>query len=159
MWFWSQLLINHLKNIPKHWLRNLERSLKISMWNGISITKNEKKSQVKILNMKKYILENFQCILQLYYSSCGGLFFIFYFNITMTFSWIHIFHFLCVTNILSSIQKSTMSPIFFKNSSIIFNKIITKVYCNMDTEKLKILMFDTILHFKFIYNPKNLQLW
>jgi hypothetical protein len=26
-------------------------------------------------------------------------------------------------------------------------------------KKLKILMFDMILHFKFIYNPKNLQLW
>jgi hypothetical protein len=26
-------------------------------------------------------------------------------------------------------------------------------------KKLKILMFDMILHFKFIYNPKKLQLW
>jgi hypothetical protein len=26
-------------------------------------------------------------------------------------------------------------------------------------KKLKILMFDMILHFKFFYNPKKLQLW
>jgi hypothetical protein len=26
-------------------------------------------------------------------------------------------------------------------------------------KKLKILMFDMILHFKFIYNPEKLQLW
>jgi hypothetical protein len=29
----------------------------------------------------------------------------------------------------------------------------------MDNEKLKIVMFDMILHFKFIYNLENLQLW
>jgi hypothetical protein len=26
-------------------------------------------------------------------------------------------------------------------------------------KKLKILMFDMISHFKFIYNPKKLQFW
>jgi hypothetical protein len=26
-------------------------------------------------------------------------------------------------------------------------------------KKMKILMFDMILYFKFIYNPKKLQLW
>jgi hypothetical protein len=45
--------------------------------------------------------------------------------------------FLCVTNIMSSFQKSTMSPFFFLNSSIIFNTILTKVYCNMDNEKIE----------------------
>jgi hypothetical protein len=35
--------------------------------------------------MKKYILENFQCILQLNYSFYGGLFFNFNFDITMTY--------------------------------------------------------------------------
>jgi hypothetical protein len=29
----------------------------------------------------------------------------------------------------------------------------------MDNEKLKILMFDMILQFKFIYNLEKLQLW
>jgi hypothetical protein len=29
----------------------------------------------------------------------------------------------------------------------------------MDSEKLKILMFDTMLHLKFIYDVKKLQLW
>jgi uncharacterized protein YrrD len=50
--------------------------------------------------------------------------------------WIHIFHFLYVTNIKSSFQKSTMNPFFYKkNSSIILKKIFTKVYYNMDNEK------------------------
>ncbi len=49
----------------------------------------------------------------------------------------HIFHFLFVTNIMSSFQKSTMNPFFSWNSSIIFNKIFTKVYYNMDNEKIK----------------------
>jgi hypothetical protein len=35
--------------------------------------------------MKKIILEKIQCILQLNYSFYGGLFFIFYFDITMTY--------------------------------------------------------------------------
>jgi hypothetical protein len=35
--------------------------------------------------MKKYILEKFQCILQLNYSFYGGVFFNFNFDITMTF--------------------------------------------------------------------------
>jgi hypothetical protein len=29
----------------------------------------------------------------------------------------------------------------------------------MDNEKIENLMFDLILHFKFISNPKTLQLW
>jgi hypothetical protein len=46
------------------------------------------------------------------------------------------FHFLCVTNAMSSFQKSIMKSIILKNnSSIIFNMIITKVYCNMDNKK------------------------
>jgi len=48
----------------------------------------------------------------------------------------HIFHFLCVIDIMSSFQKSIMHPFFFYNSSIIFNIILTKVYCNMDNEKI-----------------------
>jgi len=57
-----------------------------------------------------YILENFQYILQLNYSLYGGLFFNFNFDITMTFFKVHNFIFLCVTNIVSSFQKSTMNP-------------------------------------------------
>jgi hypothetical protein len=64
-------------------------------------------------------------------------FFNFHFLIIMTFFWVHIFHFMCLKNIISSIQKSTMSPFFFKSSSVIFNKIFTKVYCNMDNEKIE----------------------
>jgi len=40
-----------------------------------------------------------------------------------------------------------------------FNRIFSKFYYNMDNEKLKILMFDMILHCNFIYNPKKLQMW
>jgi hypothetical protein len=32
------------------------------------------------------------------------------------------------------------------------------MYCNMDDEKIENLMFDMISHFKFICNPKKLQL-
>jgi hypothetical protein len=57
------------------------------MWNGIPTVKNDKnhdKFNFKYENI--YILENFQCILQLNYSFYGGLFFNFNFNfdITMT---------------------------------------------------------------------------
>jgi hypothetical protein len=34
------------------------------------------------------------------------------FDTIMTFFWIHIFHFPCVTNTMSSSQKSIMSPFF-----------------------------------------------
>jgi predicted adenine nucleotide alpha hydrolase (AANH) superfamily ATPase len=51
--------------------------------------------------------------------------------------WVHIFCCVCVTNIMSSFQKSTMSPFFFQNSSIILKKIITKVYYNMDNEEIE----------------------
>ncbi len=47
------------------------------------------------------------------------------------------FHFMCVTNIASSFQKSTINPLFSQNSSIILNKIFNKVYCNMDNEKIE----------------------
>jgi hypothetical protein len=63
---------------------------------------------------------------------------IFYFDIIMTYLLSPPFSFPCVTNIVSSFQKSTMSSFFFKNSSIIFNKIFAKVYCNMDNEKIEI---------------------
>jgi hypothetical protein len=32
------------------------------------------------------------------------------------------------------------------------------MYYNIDNKKLKILMFDMILHFKFIYNPKKITI-
>jgi len=52
-------------------------------WN-INCKTWQKSWRVKILNMKKIILEKFQCILQLNYSFYGGLFFNFNFDITMT---------------------------------------------------------------------------
>jgi len=51
------------------------------------------------------------------------------------------------------------SNLIFKKLIHKFDRIFSKFYCNMDNEKLKILMFDMILHFKFIYNPKKLQMW
>jgi hypothetical protein len=86
--------------------------------------------------MKKIELENFQHILQLNYSFYGGLFFNSKFGITMTFFWVHNFHFLCDKRsvIISKIHNES---IFLKNSFIIFNKIFTKVYYNMDNEKIK----------------------
>jgi hypothetical protein len=58
--------------------------------------------------------------------------------------------FLKVHNIESNLN-------FFKLIHI-FNRVFNKFYHNMDNEKLKIFIFDMILHFKFIYNPKNLQM-
>ncbi len=46
-----------------------------------------------------------------------------------------------------------MSPFFF-----MFNKILTKIYCNMYNEKIENFNFDIMLNFKFIYNPKKIQL-
>jgi hypothetical protein len=43
----------------------------------------------------------------------GGIFFNFNFDISMTFFLFQIFHFLYVTNLVSSFQKSTMNPFFF----------------------------------------------
>jgi hypothetical protein len=68
--------------------------------------------------MKKYILENFQCILQLKYSIYDGLFLIFNFDITITYFWIHIFHFLC--------DKHSVIISKVHNESILFLKLIHK---------------------------------
>jgi hypothetical protein len=35
-------------------------------------------------------------------------------------------------NIVMLFQKSIMNPLFFKNSSIFYNMIIIKLYCNMN---------------------------
>jgi hypothetical protein len=53
-------------------------------WN-INSKKWQKSRQIKILNMKKTILEKIQCISQLDYSFYGGWFFYFNFDITMTY--------------------------------------------------------------------------
>jgi hypothetical protein len=45
---------------------------------------------------------------------------------------VHIFHFIYVTNLMSSFQKSIMNPLFSKNSSIFFYTIPNKVYCKID---------------------------
>jgi hypothetical protein len=42
-----------------------------------------------------------------------------------------------VINIVSSFPESIMSPLFSENSSIILNKVLTKVYNNMDNEKIE----------------------
>jgi hypothetical protein len=45
--------------------------------------------------------------------------------------WIYIFHF-SLTNIVALFQKFIMNPFKKKNSSIVFNMILIKVYRNMD---------------------------
>jgi hypothetical protein len=82
------------------------------MWNGISIVKNdENHNKLIVLIWNIYILENFQCILQLNYSFYGGLFIYFTFDITMTYFLSPHFSFY-VWNIVSWFQKSIMNPFF-----------------------------------------------
>jgi hypothetical protein len=72
-----------------------------------------KKSQrVKFLNMKNIYIGNFSMHNLIY---IGYKFMVAYFlikNLILLWHifWIHIFHFLYVTNTVSSFQKSTMSP-------------------------------------------------
>jgi hypothetical protein len=83
---------------------------------------------------------------------------IFYFDITMTsFLNPHFPFFMCDKHSVI-ISKVHNESILFLNSSINFNKIFTKIYCNIDMKEMKILMIDMILHFSFIYNPEKLQL-
>jgi hypothetical protein len=87
--------------------------------------------------MKKIELENFQHILQLNYSFYGGLFFNSKFGITMTYFLSSQFSFFVCDKRSVIISKIHNESIFLKNSFIIFNKIFTKVYYNMDNEKIK----------------------
>jgi hypothetical protein len=105
-------------------------------WNS-NCKKWQESRQVKFLNMKKTYVGKISMHFTIKLFILWCITFYFSFDIIMTFFWIHIFHILCVTNIMSSFQKSTMNPFFFKNSSIIFNKIIAKIYCSMDNEKIE----------------------
>jgi hypothetical protein len=66
---------------------------------------------------KKIILEKFQCILQLNYLFYGGLFFIFYFDITMT-------YFLSPHFSFSMCDKDNVIISKVHNESILFLKLI-----------------------------------
>jgi hypothetical protein len=103
-------------------------------WN-INCKKWWKSWRVKILNMKKIILEKIQCILQWNYSFYGGLIFFILKILLWHIFWIHIFHFLNDKHsfIISKVHNETI--VFFK--FIHKFKILTKVYCNMDNEKFE----------------------
>jgi hypothetical protein len=58
--------------------------------------------------MKIYILRRFQCISQINSSFDDAIFF--YFDITLRYILVHIFHFFYVTNEMLSFQKSIMNP-------------------------------------------------
>jgi hypothetical protein len=62
----------------------------------------------------------------------GGLFFNFYFNIIMTYFLNALFYSICVTNVVSSFQKSTINILLSLNSLNFKNMIPIKFYCNMD---------------------------
>jgi hypothetical protein len=57
---------------------------------------------------------------------------VFYFEIITTLFFGPLFPFICVTNLMSSFQKSIMNMLFLKNSSIFLNMIPTKIYCKID---------------------------
>jgi hypothetical protein len=76
-----------------------------------------------------------------------------FFNFDTT---INIFHFIYMTNTMSSFQKSIINPLFSYNSSIIFLiwpplKSIT-TWINF---KSTMLMLHMALHFKIVYNLKK----
>jgi hypothetical protein len=139
------------------WSRNLKKSLKISMWNGIPIVKNDKNhDKLNFQIWKNIYIEKILVHLTIELFIWWWHVCIFYFDIIMTFFWIHNYYFLCVTNIMSSFQKSTMNPFLKTKSSIFLIRLSLKSIATWIMKKLKILMFDMILHFKFIYNLEKI---
>jgi hypothetical protein len=124
-------------------------------------------TQVEYLNMKKIILEKFQCILQLNYSFYDVLFSNFNIDITMNIFWVHIFSFSVYDKhrlvIISKVHNIESNLNFLKLIPK-FNRIFNKFYCKCDnpncppncafTPKIdspiqKILNPKTLLFFKY----------
>jgi hypothetical protein len=95
----------------------------------------KKKQKYGILIFKKsnfLCIEKVQCMLLLNSSFDCGLFFNFYFNIIRTYFFNPLFYSICVTNLVSSFQKSTINVLLSLNSFNFKNMIPIKFYCNMD---------------------------
>lgn len=105
--------------------------------------------------IKYLVFGKFHCILLLNFSFDGGLIFNFYFDINMVFFLVHIFHSICVINIMSSFQKSMMSPPFFGTHLYLFMQFPLKYIATLMFEILVMLMFNMALYFKFICNSKT----
>ncbi len=107
--------------------------------------------------MKVYILGKFQCISQINSSFDDAL--LFYFDTTLRYFLVHIFHFFCVINEMLSFQKSIMNPYSSWNSIKKFMMIPIKSMTTWIIKKLTMLILNMALNFTFVCNPKKLHLW
>ncbi len=80
----------------------------------------------------------------------------FYFNIIMTYFLSPLFKSICVTNLVSSFQKSTINVLLSLNSLNFKNMIPIKFYFNLDNLDFYHNNFQYGFTFQFIYNPKTL---
>jgi len=94
------------------------------------------KQQVKFLNMKKLNSKIFNASYNQIIHFMVSYLLIIILVLLWHIFWIHKFHFLCDKHIVI-ISKIHNESIFLKNSFTIFNKILTKVYYNMDNEKIE----------------------
>ncbi len=125
------------------------------MWNGLSRIKIYNNHIIFKLLKTIYIERNFQCTTSINFSFNDDFFFKIYFDTTLTFLLIHIFHFFFVTNVVLSFQKSITNflNLFRIHLEILWWFPLKSIITTWIIKKLTILILNMALNFRFVCNP------